>query len=290
MSVSPPRPAGPHLNALRAFEAAARLGGFKTAAAELCVTPGAVSQQVKALEDWAGAPLFQRQAQGVQLTDLGRSVITDFTAAFDLLDRAQRHLRAGAAGSEIRIAALPAVAQLWLAPRMPGIRRQLPGVTLSVSALETPPNLAREMYDLSLFIRDPAAVADGIQLAEDRIFPVCSPAIAKDITTPEALARQTLLRDAVWSDDWEKWLAARPEASPTAPRPGPAYSLYALAVTEALAGAGLLIGHECLIDHHLQAGTLVAPFADRVGTGRALMLEIASPAHPSVPALVDLLR
>lgn len=290
MSVSPPRPAGPHLNALRAFEAAARLGGFKAAAAELCVTPGAVSQQVKALEDWVGAPLFQRQAQGVQLTDLGRSVIADFTAAFDLLDRAQRHLRARAAGSEIRIAALPAVAQLWLAPRMPGIRRQLPGVTLSVSALETPPNLAREMYDLSLFIRDPAAVPDGIQLAEDRIFPVCSPAIAKDITTPEALARQTLLRDAVWSDDWEKWLAARPEASPTAPRPGPAYSLYALAVTEALAGAGLLIGHECLIDHHLQAGTLVPPFADRVGTGRALMLEIASPAHPSVPALVDLLR
>ena len=197
MSVSPPRPVGPHLNALRAFEAAARLGGFKAAAAELCVTPGAVSQQVKALEDWAGAPLFDRRAQGVQLTDLGRSVIADFTVAFDLLDRAQRQLRAGAAGSEIHIAALPAVAQLWLAPRMPDIRRQLPGVTLSVSALETPPNLAREMYDLSLFIREPAAVPDGIQLAEDRIFPVCSPAIAKDITAPETLARQTLLRDAV---------------------------------------------------------------------------------------------
>ena len=77
---------------------------------------------------------------------------------------------------------------------------------------------------------------------------------------------------------------------PTTPRPGPAYSLYALAVTEALAGAGLLIGHECLISHHLQAGTLVAPFPGQVSTGQALILEIASPAHPSVPALVDLLR
>ena len=70
MSVSPPRPKGPPLNALRAFEAAARLGGFANAADELCVTPGAVSQHIKALEDWIGADLFERRSQGVRLSAL----------------------------------------------------------------------------------------------------------------------------------------------------------------------------------------------------------------------------
>ena len=68
MPVSPPRPKGPPLNALRAYEAAARLGGFAAAAEELCVTPGAISQHIKTLEDWAGAPLFLRRSHGVRLT------------------------------------------------------------------------------------------------------------------------------------------------------------------------------------------------------------------------------
>ena len=75
MSVAPPRPKGPHLNALRAFEAAARLGGFRMAAGELGVTPGAIAQHVKALEEWAGAALFERQSQGVVLTALGERTL-----------------------------------------------------------------------------------------------------------------------------------------------------------------------------------------------------------------------
>ena len=82
MSVKPPRPMGPPLNALRAFEAAARLGGFSRAAEELCVTPGAVAQQIKQLEDWAGAPFFDRQAQGVQLNALGRQLLPMAERAF----------------------------------------------------------------------------------------------------------------------------------------------------------------------------------------------------------------
>ena len=112
MPVSPPRPKGPPLNALRAFEAAIRLGGFAQAADELCVTPGAISQHIKALEDWAEAPLFERRSQGVVPTEFGLSLAEPFATAFDSIGQAVRHLRSGAQQETIHIAALPSVAQL----------------------------------------------------------------------------------------------------------------------------------------------------------------------------------
>ena len=96
MSLLPPRPRGAHLNAMLSFEAAARLGGFAAAADELSVTPGAVSQQIKALEDWIGAPLFERRTQGVALTALGQGARDEFTSAFDSLGHALHALRAQA--------------------------------------------------------------------------------------------------------------------------------------------------------------------------------------------------
>ena len=87
----------PALNALRAFEAAARHGSFSAAAEELNVTPGAIAQHVKSLEAWTGEKLFKRNAQGIELSLLGASVLSDFTAAFDRLGDAMRNLRASAA-------------------------------------------------------------------------------------------------------------------------------------------------------------------------------------------------
>jgi len=150
MSISPPRPKSPPLNAMRAFESAARLGGFSKAADELCVTPGAISQHIKSLEEWAGAPLFKRRSQGVMLTELGMETASQFSDAFDALGGAVRSLRSGARQSTINIAALPSVAQLWLSPRLPAIRAALSDLKISITALETPPNLYREMFDISI--------------------------------------------------------------------------------------------------------------------------------------------
>ena len=285
MTVNPPRPKAPHLNALRAFEAAARLGGFATAADELSVTPGAVSQQIKTLEDWVGAPLFRRQRHGVQLTKLGESVAGDFTRAFDLIGDGVHKLRSGARDPTIRIAALPSVAQLWLSPRLPAIRRAMPELTISVTALETPPNLRREMFDLSVFIR-PAGQATTI--GQDMIFPVCAPGLASSLTSPEDLSSQTLLHDITWREDWALWLshAGGPVA---AAADGPVFSLYAIALEEARNGAGVLMGHAALVERDLAAGTLVAPFAPRVPTGRALALETARDGDPRLSALAALL-
>jgi LysR family glycine cleavage system transcriptional activator len=285
MSVSPPRPKGPPLNALRAFEAAARLGGFANAAEELCVTPGAISQHIRALEAWIGADLFERRSQGVRLTALGAEAMPGFATAFDAMGAAVHGLRAAARHGTLHIAALPSVAQLWLSPRLPAVRTALPDLRISVSAIESPPNLARDLFDLSLFIRPPTGAPGERVLAPDLILPVCAPALAERLHSPADLAGETLLHDALWPEDWAHWAQEMlPEIR--LPTTGPRYSLYAIALEEARHGAGVLMGHQSLVQAALADGSLVAPFDLAVPTGKALVLEHGTFAPPGA----DLLR
>lgn len=272
MSVSPPRPKGPPLNALRAFEAAARLGGFANAAEELCVTPGAISQHIRTLEDWIGSDLFERRSQGVRLTGLGAEAMPGFAAAFDAMGAAVHGMRAAAQHGTLHIAALPSVAQLWLSPRLPAVRAALPDLRISVSAVENPPNLARDLFDLSLFIRPPGGMSHARVLAHDVILPVCAPHIAARLRRPADLVGEILLHDALWSEDWAHWArAVAPEIR--LPKNGPRYSLYAIALEETRNGAGVLMGHQCLVQSALSDGTLIAPFDLPVPTAKALVLE-----------------
>jgi LysR family glycine cleavage system transcriptional activator len=279
MAVSPPRPKGPPLNALRAFEAAARLGGFAAAAEELCVTPGAVAQHVKALEAWAGADLFERRSQGVRLTVLGSELAADFSAAFDRLGEAVHALRSRAMPREVRIAALPSVAQLWLAPRQPALRTVAADVAISITASEVPPNLRREPFDLCVFFQDGPPARGAVDLGADSVFPVCAPAVAARIASPADLAQETFLHDASWAGDWAVWLAEMAPDTRLDTR-GPTFSLYALAVEEAVNGAGVLIGHEPLVSRHLASGTLVDPFGRRFVLDRHLTIERARTSVP----------
>ncbi|UXX83342.1 LysR family transcriptional regulator [Roseovarius pelagicus] len=272
MSVSPPRPKGPPLNALRAFEAAARLGGFAAAAEELSVTPGAISQHIRSLEDWTGALLFERRSQGVRLTAAGAALLPGFTDAFNQMGQAVRALRALGNMRTLHIAVLPSVAQLWLAPRLPALRAALPGARISISALEMPPNLDREMFDLSLFLREPTGTQQEDILADDWILPVCCPTLAAGIAEPSDLTGHTLLHDAIWAGDWAHWTQAVGCELPDG-EDGPQFSLYALAMAEAQSGAGVLMGHEVLVSRALEHGELVAPLPNRVSTGKALVLE-----------------
>lgn len=268
MAVLPPFPRLPSLNALRAFEAAARLGGFAPAAEELRVTPGAITAQIKALEDELGAALFQRHARGVRLTPLGQRALPGFVAAFDAMGLAMRDLRRDAAPRRAHIAALPAVAQLWLAPRLPALRAALPEADISVTAMEAPPNLKRVPFDLCLFyskVPPPGAVV----LAEDEILPVCTPDLARNLSRPEDLRQVNCLTDTAWAEDWTIWADAVMPGNGFAPR-GPAFSLYALAVAEALNGAGVLMAHRALVAPHLASGALVAPFDRSVRLPRKL--------------------
>lgn len=257
MPVAPPPLTRLPLSALRAFEAAARTGAFTLAAAELGVTPGAVTAHVKALEDQLGATLFVRQAKGVRLTALGAAVAGGFTEAFDALARAEAQLRALAAPQEVQIATLPAIAQLWLSPRLPALRAAAPEISVSITALEAPPNLKRSLHDLSLF----PAEGGGWLVAADDLFPVCAPGLAARLRRVEDLGAVPCLSDSAWNRDWDNWLQA--VGAKVAVR-GPVFSLYALAVEEAVNGAGVLMGHGPLVAAHLDRGTLVAPFPQRI--------------------------
>ena len=290
MSLAPLRPKGPPLNAMRAFEAAARLESFVAAAEELSVTPGAVSQQIKSLEGWAGCALFQRNAQGVDLTAAGRALLPDFVAAFDALGVATHALRNQRPAIEIHIAALPSVAQLWLPSRLGRVRQQMPDIKISVTAMETPPNLARELFDLSLFYQTPGDDPAQITLADDRISPVCSPLLAQRLDGPESLNTLPLLQDQTWADDWTIWSAAT-GVHLSDPASGPGYSLYSLALEEAASGAGALMGHAALVSDALRDGRLVQPFDLQHETGRALVLSLAqSPVrNPEMHQLVHIL-
>jgi DNA-binding transcriptional LysR family regulator len=287
LSVAPPRPKDLPLNALRAFEAALRLGGFAAAAQELGVTPGAVTAHVKALEAAVGAPLFHRTARGVVPAPLSTRVLAEFTTAFDALGQAVQSLRVEAAPQVVHIATLPAIAQLWLSPRLPDLRAVAPEISVSITALEQPPNLKRMPYDLCLFY----AGSGGIDLGADIIFPVCAPNLAGELTAPQDLARMPCLGDSTWSEDWGQWAAVAMQGQTSPPR-GPVYSLYALAVEEAVNGAGVLIGHSALVARHLAAGTLVAPFAQRVSLSRSLRLWTARPGRQrgAVDRVMQVLR
>ena len=266
----------PSLNALRAFEAVARLKSISAAANELFVTPAAISQHVKALEAWAGEKLIKRNPHGIELSPLGASVLTDFKLAFDQLGVAVQKLRTAAAPSEVRIAALPSVAQLWLSPRLPEIRKTMPEVSISVSALENPPNLIREPFDLSIFYGVEEGETNKISLGQDVIYPVCSPLIGERLKSVDDLENEIFLHDTTWKDDWDLWLS---DAAPgeVFNKNGPEFSLYSLALEECKNGAGVLIGHEDLVAGHVENGELIAPFGTKVTTGKNLEIVTMKP-------------
>ncbi|MEX0348069.1 MAG: LysR family transcriptional regulator [Paracoccaceae bacterium] len=275
---------------MRAFEAAARNVSFVAAAEELNVTPGAISQHIKALEGWAGTPLFRRNAQGVELTPEGQSLVGDFTAAFDQMADAARALRNLKPKSDFHIAALPAVAQLWLPKRLRRIRAQLPDVNFSVTAMETPPHLARELFDLSIFFAATERWPNEVAIVEDEIVPVCSPTLLNRAQGANGFKNVPLLHDQSWNEDWATWshvtgCSLHNEDS------GPRFSLYSLAVEEAKASAGVLMGHLCLVEEALTAGALVIAHGQSCPTGRSLVVQLPqkSRRRPETDQVVALL-
>ncbi|MNK51821.1 Glycine cleavage system transcriptional activator [compost metagenome] len=305
MSLAPPRPRLPPHTAVRAFEAAARHGSFARAAEELFVTPAAVAQQIKALETWAGGALFERHSQGIRLSAHGRRALPALSAAVDQLGLAVQALRqetqTAARRSTLQVAALPAMAQLWLSPRLSRLKAALPGVQVSVTALEQPPNFRREPFDLGLFYArgaEAAVGATGIPLARDRLVPVCSPRVRASLESArprplddllDVLARCGGLHDTVWRDDWSRWLqAVRPgttAAEADALAAGPDFSLYSLALQAALDGEGVLMGRERLVAPLLEKGRLHAPWGRPKALSDTLMLLV--PAHRKGPLLAQ---
>lgn len=267
MSLDAPTRHTLQLNALRAFEASARLGGFARAAHELKVTPGAIAALIKTLESQYGAALFERHAKGVRLTDLGESVKSQFTAAFDAVEEAARTLRRLAAPQRVHIVTSPALAQLWIGPRLPRLTAMLAPIEISVTAVDEAPNLKRSPFDLCVFYTERLERGQRL-LAREELLPVCVPALAGRIGTVHDLVKARCIKSVGWND-WETWFAmAMPETGLVAQ--GPGFSLYAIALQQALLGAGVLIGRRSLVQAHLDSGELVAPLDQAVPLGMSI--------------------
>ncbi|HUG56780.1 MAG TPA: LysR substrate-binding domain-containing protein [Candidimonas sp.] len=287
------RPKSPSLNALKAFEAAARHQSFVKAAHELNVTAGAIAQQVKQLEDWIGCPLFQRSAQGIKLTPESQLALPILSKAFDQLSVAVMALHHAGKPTEVTIAALPSVALLWLSPRLPRLSAMFPDYYFSITAQEYPPNFRREPFDLALFYTDKELEGvTRIPLGKEELLPVCAPSVLPNGRASAAdLQSARLLHDTVWRDYWPLWLdfAEIPFVDVSK---GSEFSLYSMALQAAIDGAGVLIGRSGLVRNALAAGQLVEPFGLRMPAPNQLSLLVPdeSPLLRNADLLVECLK
>ena len=282
----------PPLNALRAFEAAARHLSFTKAAAELNVTPAAVSHQVKALEDIAGVLLFKRLTRALALTARGQAALPALSEGFDLLAEAAGQLDDKAELDVFTITTAPSFAAKWLVPRLDDFQEKNPGVKARIDATMALVDLRRDGVDVAIRYgrgQYPGHHAD--RLFEEEIFPVCSPKLA--LNNPEDLAHHTLLHVGFATDsqsypDWRMWLKSA-GISGVDWRKGPEFSLENMAVQAALEGHGVALVNTSLVRDDLASGALVRPFELGIQTGFAYYLAIPD-ENMEQPAVVAFRR
>src|SRR5262245_24919832 len=250
----------PSLNALRAFECAARHASFSLAAAELNVTHAAISRHIRDLEAWLGATLFTRTGRGVVLTEAGQGLARDLTPAFDLMAEATdrfpgpRHRRALVISAEVSLAAL------WLVPRLGAFTSAHPDVDLVLDPTNRVIDFDKDAVDLGL--RFGAGGWEGVvatKLLDADHSPVCSPGLLRrsKVRTPRDLARVTLLQEDP-KQHWHDWLEAAGVADEVVPA-GPTLNGH-LAIAAAEAGQGFALADAVQAADALLAKRLVSPF------------------------------
>ncbi|MCR6628856.1 MAG: LysR substrate-binding domain-containing protein [Magnetospirillum sp.] len=250
----------PPLNALRAFEAAARHGSFTLAAEELCVTPGAVSRQIKALEEHFGLALFARGHKLVTLTGDGARYFAQVTGPFAELARAGETLCQANGPRQVRLDCVPTLAMHWLLPRLERFRAAHPGIEVVMQTSVGPVDAARDFH-LSVR-RDPAHFAGlaATPLMTEWCLPVCSPAYARDhrLTSLSALSRATALEIRAREDLWPGWCRAQ-RIGPAALGPRLVVDHTFVAMQAAEDGLGVAVVPLIFADRLLAAGRLVCP-------------------------------
>ena len=289
----------PPLNALRAFEAAARHLNFSRAADELSVTPGAVSQQIQNLEDYVGVALFKRTPKGLLLTDAAQTALPALREAFDRLAEAASLLTAAVDGRRLTLTAPPSFAAKWLMPRLKGFEEAYPQVDVRLSAdMEIVDFTAGEV---DLAIRYGAGRYPALELQRlmsETVIPVASPSLMSEtpLERPEDLANHILLHDGSPDadescPDWSMWLAARGVRGVDGTR-GPRFNQSSLVIEAAMSGRGIALAKRTLAQDDLDAGRLIAPLqiATAVDFAYYLVHPKAKGRLPQVKAFVSWLR
>lgn len=247
------------LVSLRSFEAVARLGSMKTAAKELGVTPGAVSQQIKALEGKLQVSLFDRTNRKLTLTMDADTLFRTLSRNFIEIEQALDRIATGPASRKIRLKLLPSLAIRWFVPRLAGFYGKYPGFDVEVATGMPVDDLS--MDDVDFACRLGNGRWKGLQatlLFEDEFVPVCSPALAKEIKRPSDLLRYPLLHSMIRMEAWEAWFSEFGEA-PFRPKANISFANAALAYQAAEDGLGIAIAQRAYVTADLASGRLAAP-------------------------------
>jgi LysR family transcriptional regulator, glycine cleavage system transcriptional activator len=289
----------PPLSAVRAFEAAARHGGFQSAGEELHVSAGAVAHQVKQLESWLGITLFQRLARGVVLTPSGHQYAQALRPLLNGLAEVSEAVRRRGDERVVTVTSVPSLVSRWLMPRLGRLREQHPDIDMRVLASLHPVDFLREGVDVA--IRLGTGPYPGLKtdlLMEEWFSAVCSPAFkaaAPDLHEPANLSRYPLLHDEAESripDEitWARWLQAFGIAYTGAARPS--FSHTYLTLEAAANGQGIALAAEPFIAEDLRCGRLVRLFPQRVrGPYRFhLVRPPDAEARPAVKAFCDWIK
>ena len=262
----------PALNALRAFEVAARYLSFREAAGELNVTPAAVSQQVRGLERQLGIALFHRRVRSLELTAAGRAALPHLSEGFERLMAGVEAMGLAERLDFLTVSVPPSFGARWLVPRLERLRIAHPEFEVRIDAKDALANFAGDGVDVAIrYGRGDDASLVVEPLMAVKVFPVCSPALLARRavpTHPTDLADWTLLHSS-WTEtagrepSWRMWLRAA-GADGVDPEPGPRFSNEAMLVEAALAGQGMALGNDALVGGELAAGRLVRPFPPAV--------------------------
>ncbi len=280
----------PPLNALRAFEAAARYLSFTKAAEELFVTQAAISHQVKALEEALDLQLFRRLNRRLMLTDAGQLYLPALTEAFDAIDTATARLRIDENANRLVVSVANSLAAKWLLPRLPRFRDRHPEFDVEISALDRLVDFGRDNVDMAIRYglgRYPGLRVDP--LMKDTNFPVCSPGLLAGpvpLSEPSDLRRHSLLHDDVSSTDapdWTKWLTAAGVTGVWTDR-GQRYSHSSLVLQAAMDGQGVALGRSTLVALDMEAGRLVQPFGPALPSSYACYV-VSPPATAERPKI-----
>lgn len=258
----------PGLQSLKAFDASARHLNFTRAAAELNVTPAAVSHQIKELEEAIGVPLFQRTSRHMQLTRQGQVLKPAIADALEGITRALQKLRQVENPTQVRVTVSPSLAAKWLVPRLDRFLESVPGADVRIDVSSEPLDFDREDIDVAIRFGDgsyPGLVVE--KLFHDTLFPVCSPELlkrTKKLREPKDLLQFTLIhldweaQGAVWPN-WRMWMLAAGVKDFNDTR-GLHFSQTSLALQAAIDGNGVALGDSTLVGDDLASGRLVKPF------------------------------
>lgn len=277
----------PPLLALEAFDAAARFLSFKAAAAELNLTPSAISHRVKQLEQYLGLPLFRRLNREIRLTEAGEDYYNTVRRAFDQV--AQVSLRVGRAQQteELRLSSVPHFAASWIIPNLEELLNRRPGLRVYVESSIRNADFARDAVDAA--VRYGAGDWPGLnvtKLTDLSVAPVCTPALLKRLRKPSDLREVTLIHFSQFPHSWSEWLRAA-----GLPYFEPKHEVYFDSVSQAIdaaeSGLGIALGIAPLIGPRLATGRLVMPFGPLMPLQHAYWLACrkSDAGKPAIQAL-----